>query len=118
MGFFIFCIFTYMDPLMKFIFKHYDITYIVMKDVYRIKTVYSIKIYFTPKKYFYLTPDEIFSKVVYHVFPDGKIDLYDMWYIRENDMPILDFFHSDYELDEWLENESKRILDEELNNKS
>jgi hypothetical protein len=78
------------------------------------KTVYSIVITFEPKIINYLTPEETSSLAVFNVYPDDPIKLYDIWYTTEDDMPLLRFFHSQTELDKWVVNESKKILDEEL----
>ena len=70
------------------------------------------------KKEFYLTPTEISSLAIFNVFSDNSVEFYDMWYVTKDDMPLLRFFHTLNEFDRWLEEESKRILDEELNNQS
>jgi hypothetical protein len=79
------------------------------------RMVYSIVITFEPKTIHYLTPEETSSLAIFDVYPDNSIKLYDMWYLTEDETPLLRFFHSQTELDKWLVDESKKILDEELN---
>ena len=107
-----------MNPLMNLIFKHYDVTHLITKSVKFNKTEYRVRITFEPKKEFYLTPTEISSLAIFNVYSDDSIEFYDMWYVTKDDMPLLKFFHTLNEFDRWLEEESKSILDEELNKKS
>ena len=107
-----------MNPLMNFIFKHYDVTHFITKSVKFNKTEYRVRITFEPKKEFYLTPTEISSLAIFNVYSDDSIEFYDMWYVTKDDMPLLKFFHTLNEFDRWLEEESKSVLDEELNNQS
>ena len=107
-----------MNPLMNLIFKHYDVTHLITKSVKFNKTEYRVRITFEPKKEFYLTPTEISSLAIFNVYSDDSIEFYDMWYVTKDDMPLLKFFHTLNEFDRWLEEESKSILDEELNNQS
>ena len=104
-----------MKPLMNLIFKHYDVTHLITKSVKFNKTEYRVRITFEPKKEFYLTPTEISSLAIFNVYSDDSIEFYDMWYVTKDDMPLLKFFHTLNEFDRWLEEESKSILDEELN---
>ena len=104
-----------MNPLMNLIFKHYDVTHLITKSVKFNKTEYRVRITFEPKKEFYLTPTEISSLAIFNVYSDDSIEFYDMWYVTKNDIPLLGFFHTLNEFDRWLEEESKSILDEELN---
>ena len=104
-----------MNPLMNLIFKHYDVTHLITKSVKFNKTEYRVRITFEPKKEFYLTPTEISSLAIFNVYSDDSIEFYDMWYVTKDDMPLLKFFHTLNEFDRWLEEESKSILDEELN---
>ena len=103
---------------MNLIFKHYDVTHFITKSVKFNKTEYRVRITFEPKKEFYLTPTEISSLSIFNVYSDDSIEFYDMWYITKDDMPLLKFFHTLNEFDRWLEEESKSVLDEELNNQS
>ena len=103
---------------MNLIFKHYDVTHFITKSVKFNKTEYRVRITFEPKKEFYLTPTEISSLAIFNVYSDDSIEFYDMWYVTKDDMPLLKFFHTLNEFDRWLEEESKNILDEELNNQS
>jgi hypothetical protein len=107
-----------MGPLLTLIFKHYNVTHLITKSEKFNKTEYRVRITFEPKKEFYLTPTEISSLAIFNVYSDDSIEFYDMWYVTKDDMPLLKFFHSLNEFDRWLEEESKRILDEELNNQS
>ena len=107
-----------MEPLMNLIYKHYNITHFITKSVKFNKTEYRVRITFEPKKEFYLTPTEISSLAIFNVYSDDSIEFYDMWYVTKDDMPLLKFFHTLNEFDRWLEEESKSILDEELNNQS
>jgi hypothetical protein len=107
-----------MNPLMNLIFKHYDVTYFITKSVKFNKTEYRVRITFEPKKEFYLTPTEISSLAIFNVYSDDSIEFYDMWYVTKDDMPLLKFFHTLNEFDRWLKEESKSLLDEELNNQS
>ena len=107
-----------MNPLMNLIFKHYDVTHLITKSVKFNKTEYRVRITFEPKKEFYLTPTEISSLAIFNVYSDDSIEFYDMWYVTKDDMPLLKFFHTLNEFDRWLEEESKSVLDEELNNQS
>jgi hypothetical protein len=107
-----------MGPLLTLIFKHYNVTHLITKSEKFNKTEYRVRITFEPKKEFYLTPTEISSLAIFNVFSDNSVEFYDMWYVTKDDMPLLRFFHSLNEFDRWLEEESKRILDEELNNQS
>ena len=100
---------------MNLIFKHYDVTHLITKSVKFNKTEYRVRITFEPKKEFYLTPTEISSLAIFNVYSDDSIEFYDMWYVTKDDMPLLKFFHTLNEFDRWLEEESKSILDEELN---
>lgn len=103
---------------MNLIFKHYDVTHFITKSVKFNKTEYRVRITFEPKKEFYLTPTEISSLSIFNVYSDDSIEFYDMWYVTKDDMPLLKFFHTLNEFDRWLEEESKSVLDEELNNQS
>ena len=103
---------------MNLIFKHYDVTHLITKSVKFNKTEYRVRITFEPKKEFYLTPTEISSLAIFNVYSDDSIEFYDMWYVTKDDMPLLKFFHTLNEFDRWLEEESKSVLDEELNNQS
>ena len=107
-----------MEPLMNLIFKHYNITYLINKSRKFNKTEYRVRITFEPKKEFYLTPYQISSLAIFNVYSDDSIEFYDMWYVTKDDMPLLKFFHTLNEFDRWLEEESKSVLDEELNNQS
>jgi hypothetical protein len=104
-----------MNPLMTLIFKHYNVSHLITKSEKFNKTEYRVRITFEPKKEFYLTPTEISSLAIFNVFSDNSVEFYDMWYVTKDDMPLLRFFHTLNEFDRWLEEESKRILDEELN---
>ena len=103
---------------MNLIFKHYDVTHFITKSKKFNKTEYRVRITFEPKKEFYLTPTEISSLAIFNVYSDDSIEFYDMWYVTKDDMPLLKFFHTLNEFDRWLEEESKSVLDEELNNQS
>jgi hypothetical protein len=107
-----------MGPLLTLIFKHYNVSHLITKSEKFNKTEYRVRITFEPKKEFYLTPTEISSLAIFNVFSDNSVEFYDMWYVTKDDMPLLRFFHTLNEFDRWLEEESKRILDEELNNQS
>jgi hypothetical protein len=104
-----------MNPLLTLIFKHYNVSHLITKSEKFNKTEYRVRITFEPKKKFYLTPTEISSLTIFNVYSDDSIEFYDMWYVTKDDMPLLRFFHTLNEFDRWLEEESKRILDEELN---
>jgi hypothetical protein len=104
-----------MSPLLKLVFKHYNISHSIMVVEKWDKTVYSILISFEPKTIYYLTPEETSSLANFNVYSDDQIKLSDIWFITEDEMPLLRFFHSHNELDMWVVNESRRILDEELN---
>jgi hypothetical protein len=107
-----------MGPLLTLIFKHYNVTHLITKSEKFNKTEYRVRITFEPKIKFYLTPAETSSLAIFDVFSDNSVEFYDMWYVTKDDMPLLRFFHTLNEFDRWLEEESKRILDEELNNQS
>jgi hypothetical protein len=107
-----------MNPLLTLIFKHYNVSHLITKSEKFNKTEYRVRITFEPKIKFYLTPDETSSLAIFHVFSDDSFEFYDMWYTTEDDMPLLRFIHTQNELDRWLEEKSKSILDEELNNQS
>jgi hypothetical protein len=107
-----------MNPLLTLIFKHYNVSHLITKSEKFNKTEYRVRITFEPKKEYYLTPAETSSLAIFDVFSDDSFEFYDMWYTTEDDMPLLRFFHTQNELDRWLEDESKRLLYEEFNNKS
>ena len=104
-----------MNPLLTLLFKHYNITHSITESKKFNKTEYRVRIIFEPKTIHYLTPEETSSLAIFDVYPDNSIKLYDMWYLTEDETPLLRFFHSQTELDKWLVDESKKILDEELN---
>jgi hypothetical protein len=107
-----------MNPILSLLFKHYNITHSITESKKFNKTEYRVRITFEPKTIHYLTPREVSSLSIFNVYSDDSVEFYDMWYVTKDDMPLLKFFHNLNEFDRWLEEKSKSILDEELNNKS
>jgi hypothetical protein len=105
-----------MNPVLSLLTKHYYITKTITKSEKFNKTEYRVNIIFEPKTVNYLTPKEVSSLSIFNVYSDDSIEFYDMWYVTKNDIPLLGFFHTLNEFDRWLEEKSKSILDEELNN--
>ena len=107
-----------MNKFIEIIHRFYDVSYSVKEKksiVSSQRKIISVYITFTPKKYFPLTPEIAESKAIYHVYPSGRIDFYDMVYIRPHEMPLLKGFGTNYDLDEWLETESWAKMYEKLN---
>lgn len=105
-----------MDKAIELIYRFYDVSYSVNEKkslIHSNRRIITVYIIFTPKKYFALTPEIVESKAVYHIYPTGKIDIYDMIYIRSHQMPLLKAI-GNYRLDEWLETESWSKMHEKL----
>jgi hypothetical protein len=96
--------------------RFYDVTKVSKVRDGLGKKIIIVTITFIPKKYFDLTPEVAQSKAVYHIWDSGKIDFYDMIYIRPDVMPLLKGAGTNYHLDEWLEVQSWGLMYEKLNN--
>ena len=107
-----------MNPILSLLLKHYNITHSITESKKFNKTEYRVRIIFEPKTIHYLTPREVSSLSIFNVYSDDSIEFYDIWYVTKTDIPLLGFFHNLNEFDRWVEDKSKSILDEELNNKS
>lgn len=104
-----------MSSWVKMLFRFYDIREVVKVRPGLHKKIVEVKILFHPKKIFNITPEVTESKAVFHVWNNGKIDFYDMIYIRKDTMPILKGIGNTYELDEWLEIKSYQLMYEKIN---
>jgi hypothetical protein len=98
------------ESWIKVLFKFYDIREVVKVKPALHKKIVEVKILFHPKKIFNVTPEVTESKAVFHLWDSGKIDFYDMIYIRKDTMPLLRGVPNLYVLDEWLENKSYELL--------
>jgi hypothetical protein len=106
-----------MNKKIELIHRFYDVSFSVDEKKSLInnrKKIVSVGITFTPKKYFELSPEIAHSKAIYHVFQSGKIELYDMIYIRPHEMPLLRGFGTNYDLDEYLEIKSYELMYEKI----
>jgi hypothetical protein len=88
--------------------------YLIFNSSPSLEKIVEVKILFHPKKVFSVTPQVAESKSIYHVYPNGNIDHYDMIYIRKDTMPLLIGIGNNYYLDEWLEIKSWELLHKKI----
>jgi hypothetical protein len=103
-----------MSLFLDLLSRYYDIRNVVKTKEGLGRKIVEVKILFHPKKVFSVTPQVAESKSIYHVYPNGTIDHYDMIYIRKDTMPLLIGIGNNYYLDEWLEIKSWELLHKKI----
>jgi len=77
--------------------------------------VIRIWLYFTPKEISNITPKKVNTYAEWKVFTDSdKISFENFRYLREDDMPILPYLDDNYNFDNFCEDESVKVLNEQL----
>jgi hypothetical protein len=101
----------------KIILKLYDMTDKVSIQEFPNSNfdVIRIWLYFTPKEISNITPKKVNTYAEWKVFTDSdKISFENFRYLREDDMPILPYLDDNYNFDNFCEDESVKVLNEQL----
>ena len=101
----------------KIILKLYDMTDKVSIQEFPNSNfdVIRIWLYFTPKENSNITPKKVNTYAEWKVFTDSdKISFENFRYLREDDMPILPYLDDNYNFDNFCEDESVKVLNEQL----